>query len=101
MKLFKIKKPITPEEMTEEERLAHEKYVKELTEQNQKTVKKVCTLLWCLAMAGWAIFLILDVVYAVGGIKILFHSVGAAFTAVLAIPRVMELFAAKNNKDET
>ncbi len=97
---MKFKKRIRPEEMTEEERLQHEKYVKELTEQNRKTVKKVCTLLWCLAMIGWGIFLVLDVVYAVGAAKILFHSVGAAVTALLALPRAMDFFA-KNQDNET
>ena len=98
---MKFKKRITPEEMTEEERLQHEKYVKELTAQNQKTVKKVCTLLWCLAMVGWIIFLVLDVVYAVGGAKILFHGMGMAVTALLALPRVMDYFAEKNHSDKT
>ena len=100
MKLFKIKKAIPPEEMTEEERLAHEKYLQELTAQNQKTVRKVCALLWCVAMVGWGIFLVLVVVYAVGSAKILFHSVGAAVTALLALPRVLDFFDKKKD-DET
>ena len=95
-----FKKRITPEEMTEEQRLYHEQYIKELTEQNQKTVKKVCTVLWCLAMVGWAIFLVLDVVLAVGAAKILFHGVGAAVTALLALPRVMDHFATKKKDDD-
>ena len=98
MKFFKRQKPV---EMTEEERLAHEKYIRELTAQNQKTVKKVCTLLWCLAMVGWIVFLVLDVVYAVSSAKILFHGVGTAVTALLALPRVMDYFAGKKKNDET
>ena len=97
MKLFKRRQPV---EMTEEERLAHEKYVKELNEKNQKTVKIVCTILWCLAMAAWTILLVLDVTHQVGKAKILFHGVAAAITALLAIPRVMDLFASKKKDDE-
>lgn len=97
MKLFKRRQPV---EMTEEERIAHEKYVKELNEKNQKTVKIVCTILWCLAMAAWTILLVLDVTHQVGKAKILFHGVAAAITALLAIPRVMDLFASKKKDDE-
>ena len=97
--LFKKKKP--PVEMTEEQRLAHEKYIRELTEQNQKTVKKVCAVLWCVAMVAWAILLVLDVMHQVGGAKILFHGTAAAITALLAIPRVMDWIASKKNDDET
>ncbi|MBR2319924.1 MAG: hypothetical protein IKA50_03975 [Clostridia bacterium] len=97
MKLFKRRQPV---EMTEEERLAYEKYVKELNEKNQKTVKIVCTILWCLAMAAWTILLVLDVTHQVGKAKILFHGVAAAITALLAIPRVMDLFASKKKDDE-
>ena len=62
--LFKKRKPSV--EMTEEERLRHEQYIKELTEQNQKTVKTVCTVLWCVAMAAWVILLVLDVLCVFG-----------------------------------
>ena len=95
-----FKKRQAPTEMTEEQRLAHEKYLKELNEQNQKTVKKVCTVLWCAAMVAWVILLVLDVLYQAGGAKILFHGTAAAITALLAIPRVMDFFAKKND-DET
>ena len=97
MKFFKRQKPV---EMTEEERLRHEQYIKELTAQNQKTVKTVCTVLWCVAMAAWTILLVLDVLYQAGGAKILFHGTAAAITALLAIRRVMDFFAKKND-DET
>lgn len=96
--LFKKRKP--PVEMTEEERLRHEKYIQELTAQNQKTVRKVCTVLWCVAMVAWVILLVLDVVHQAGGAKILFHGTAAAITALLAIPRVMDFFA-KDNDTET
>ena len=92
MKLFKRRQPV---EMTEEERIAHEKYVAELNEKNQKTVKIVCTILWCVAMAAWAFLLVLDVKHHVGESKILFHGVAAAITAVIALPTVIDLFAAK------
>ena len=95
-----FKKRMAPEEMTEEQRLYHEQYIKELTEQNQKTVKKVCTVLWCLAMAGWAIFFVLEAVLHGSPLKMLFYGVGAAATALLAIPRVMDYFAAKKKDDE-
>lgn len=96
-----FKKRNAPVELTEEERQRHEQYIRELTEQNQKTVKKACVLLWCLAMVGWTIFLVLDVVCSAGSAKLLFHGVGAAVTALLALPRVMDFFAAKNKKDDT
>ena len=89
-----------PHQMTEEERAQHEKYVADLTEQNRRTVRKVCTVLWCVAMAGWAIFLVLDVVFAVGAVKIAFHSVGAILTALLACRRVGEFFASRKEKKE-
>ena len=97
--LFKKRKP--PVEMTEEERLRHEQYIRELTEKNQKTVKKVCAVLWCVAMVAWAILLVLDVMHRVGGAKILFHGTAAAITALLAIPRVMDWVASKKNDDDT
>ena len=96
-----FKKRQAPTEMTEEQRLAHEKYLKELNEQNQKTVKKVCTVLYIVAMIAWIILLVLDVVHQVGAAKILFHGVAAAVTALLAIPRLMDFFAAKKNDDDT
>ena len=99
MNLFK--KRSVPTEMSEEERLAHEAYLAELTAQNQKTVKKVCAVLWCVAMAAWAILLVLDVMHQAGEAKILFHGVAAAITALLALRRVVDFFAAKNNKDDT
>ena len=56
MKLFTRRQPV---EMTEEERIAHEKYVAELNEKNEKTVKIVCAVLWCVAMVAWIILLVL------------------------------------------
>ena len=97
--LFKKRKP--PVEMTEEQRLAHERYLQELTAKNQKIVKKVCAILWCVAMAAWAILLVLDVLHQAGGAKILFHGMAAAITALLAIPRIMDWLASKKNDDET
>ena len=91
-----------PDHMTEEERAQHEKYIAEMTEENRRTVRKVCTVLWCVAMVGWAIFLVLDVVFAVGAVKIAFHSVGAILTALLAWRRVKEFFAcSKEEKKDT
>ena len=95
-----LKKRKSPVEMTEEERLRHEQYIRELTEKNQKTVKKVCAVLWCVAMAAWTILLVLDVMHQVGSAKILFHGTAAAITALLAIPRVMDWVASKKNDDE-
>ena len=89
-----------PANMTEEQRIAHEKYVAELNKKNQKTVKIVCAILWCLAMGCWAFLLVLDVRHQVGQTKILFHGVAAAITALLAIPRVMDFFASKKKDDE-
>ena len=89
-----------PHQMTEEERAQHEKYVADLTEQNRRTVRKVCTILWCVAMAGWAIFLVLDVVFAVGVVKIVFHAVGAFLTALLALRRVRTFFASRKEDNE-
>ena len=74
-----------PEEMTEEQRLYHEQYVKELNAQNKRTVRKVGIVLWIMAMIGWTIFIVLDFVFAVGVAKTLFHCVGAALTAVMAL----------------
>ena len=48
--------------MSEEERARHEEYVKELTANNRRVVRKVCTVLWCLAMIGWTIFIVLEAV---------------------------------------
>ena len=92
-----FRKRITPEEMTEEQRLYHEQYIKELTEQNQKTVKKVCTVLWILAMIGWAIFLTLEIVLDGSPLKMLSYGVGAAVTALLALPRAMDFFGKKKD----
>ena len=89
-----------PDQMTEEERAQHEKYIADLTEQNQRTVRKVCTVLWCVAMVGWAIFLVLDVVFSVGVVKIAFHSVGAFLTALLAWRRVRVFFSSRKEDDE-
>lgn len=89
-----------PHQMTEEERAQHEKYVADLTEQNRRTVRKVCTILWCVAMVGWVIFLVLDVVFAVGAVKITFHSTGAILTAFLACRRVGAFFASRKEKNE-
>lgn len=89
-----------PAAMTEEERLAHEKYIQDLTAQNQKTVGKVCIVLWCAAMIGWAIFLVLDVVFAVGAVKIAFHAVGAFLTALLSLRRIKEWLASRKAKKE-
>ena len=86
--------------MTEEERAQHEKYIAELTEENRRSVRKVCTVLWCAAMVGWTIFLVLDVVFAVGAVKIAFHAVGAILTALLAWRRVKEFFARRKGKKE-
>ncbi len=96
---MKLRKRVRPEEMTEEERLQHEKYIKELTEQNQKTVAKVCAILWCVAMAAWTILLVLDVLHQAGGAKILFHGCAAAVTALLALRRVLDFFDKKNGDD--
>ena len=89
-----------PHQMTEEERAQHDRYIADLTEQNQRTVRKVCTVLWCVAMAGWAIFLVLDVVFAVGAVKIAFHSVGAVLTALLAWRRVRAFFSSRKEDGE-
>ncbi len=90
----------SPDSMTEEQRLQHEKYIAELTAENRRTVRKVCTILWCIAMIGWAIFIVLDVIFPAGPIKLLFHIIGAVITALLALPRVMDYFAAKKKDDE-
>lgn len=95
-----FKKRTAPEEMTDEQRLYHEQYVAELTEQNRRTVRKVCTVLWCLAMVCWLVLLVLDVVFAVGAVKIVFHSVGAVLTALPALPRIKAFFAARKEKNE-
>ena len=90
----------SPDSMTEEQRLQHEKYLAELTEENRHTVRKICTILWCVAMIGWAIFIVLDVIFPAGPIKLMFHIIGAVVTAALALPRVMDYFAAKKKDDE-
>ena len=95
-----FKKRTAPEEMTEEQRLYHQQYVAELTEQNRRTVSRVCTVLWCLAMVCWSVLLVLDVVFSVGAIKIVFHSVGAVLTALLSLRRVKAFFAARKEKNE-
>ena len=97
MRMFKRRQPV---EMTEEQRLAHEQYVRELNETNEKTVKIVCAVLWCIAMVAWIILLVLDVIHQAGGAKILFHGVAAAITALLALPRVMDFFASKKKGNE-
>lgn len=90
-----------PESMTEEQREQHEKYLAELTAQNQSIVRKITMWLWCGAMVGWTIFIVLDVLFPAGPIKLLFHIVGALLTAVLALPRAMDFFARrKKSKNE-
>ena len=88
-----------PDSMTAEEREQHERYLAELTAQNQRIVRKVTTWLWCGAMAGWAIFIVLDILFPAGPIKLLFHIVGALLTAVLAVPRVLD-HVARRKKSE-
>lgn len=90
----------SPDSMTEEQRLQHEKYIADLTAENRRIVRKVCTILWCVAMIGWAIFIVLDVIFPAGPIKLLFHIFGAVVTALLALPRVLDYFAAKKKDDE-
>ena len=90
----------SPDSMTEEQRLQHEKYVAELTAENRRSVSKVCTLLWCGAMIGWAIFIVLDILFPAGPVKLIFHIVGAVVTALLALPRVLRFFAARKGKTE-
>lgn len=87
------------EEMTEEQRHYHEQYLRELDDRNRRTVRKVCTVLWCVAMVGWAIFLVLDVVFSVGVVKIVFHAVGAVLTALLSLRRVKAWLAARKAKN--
>lgn len=89
------------ENMTDEQRQQHEKYIRELTAQNQRTVGKVGTVLWCLAMIGWTIFLVLEIVLYGSPLKILFYSVGCALTALLALNRVLDFFAARKEKGQT
>ena len=90
-----------PDSMTEEQRLQHEKYLADLTAENRRTVSKICTVLWCGAMIGWAIFIVLDVLFPAGPVKLMFHVIGAVVTALLALPRVLRWFAArKENTDE-
>ena len=86
--------------MTEEERAQHEQYIRELTAANQRTVRKVSTVLWILAMIGWMIFLTLEIVLHGSPIKMLFYGVGMALTALLALPRVLDFFASKKKDDE-
>ena len=87
--------------MSEEERAQHEQYIKELTAQNKKTVKKVCTVLWCLAMVGWTIFFVLEAVFNGSQFKLLFYGTGWALTALLALNRVLEFFDARKNPRHT
>lgn len=87
-----------PANMTEDERIAHEKYVAELNEKNQKTVKIVCVILWCVIMAALVVLLVLDVKNNVSPAKILFHGVATAIVALLALPRVMDFFAVRTRK---
>ena len=89
-----------PDSMTEEQRLQHEKYIADLTEENRRTVSKICTVLWCGAMIGWAIFIVLDILFPAGPVKLIFHIVGAVVTALLALPRVLRFFAARKEKTE-
>ena len=89
-----------PANMTEEQRIAHEKYVAELNAKNQKTVKIVCTIIWFVVMAALVYLLVLDVKYQVGEAKILFHGVATAIVALLAIPRLMDMFGSKKKDDE-
>ncbi|MBQ7089398.1 MAG: hypothetical protein IJN04_07145 [Clostridia bacterium] len=86
--------------MTEEQRLAHEQYIRELTAANQKTVRKVCAVLWILAMIGWIIFLVLEIVLYGSPLKMLFYGVGMALTALPALPRLLDFFAARKKNDE-
>ena len=90
----------SPDSMTEEQRLQHEKYIAELTAENRRTVRKVSTILWCIAMVGWAIFIVLDILFPAGPMKLLFHIFGAVVTALLALPRVLDYFASKKKDDE-
>ena len=89
-----------PDSMTEEQRLQHEKYLADLTEENRRTVGKICTVLWCGAMIGWAIFIVLDILFPAGPIKLLFHVIGAVMTALLALPRVLRFFAERKEKTD-
>ena len=90
-----------PENMTEEQRIAHEKFLQELTEKNKRTVRLVTTCLWCLAMVAWAVVIVMDVVHSVSPITTTFHGLGAVVTALLALPRVLRwLDARKQKKDE-
>jgi len=89
----------TPEERAESQHRYHEEYLKELNEENKKTVKKVTAILWCAAMAGWAFFIVMDVISDAGLSKLLFHIVGAAVTALLALPRLMDFIASKKKRD--
>ena len=89
----------SPEQMTDEQREYHEKYIAELTAENRRTVQKICTVLWILAMLGWAIFIVLDILFPAGPVKLLFHLVGALVTALLALPRVLDFFDRKKKDD--
>ena len=97
MKWLKLKRR-QPVEMTEEERIAHEKYVAELNEKNKKTVRVVCVILWCVIMAALVVLLVLDVNNHVSPAKILFHGVATAIVAVLALPRVIDFVAVRWRK---
>ncbi len=98
MKLFKRRQPV---EMTEEERRQHELYLQELMKKNVKSAKLVGAVLWLIAMAAWVLLLVLDVKHNVGPTKIMFHAVAAAITALIALPHVLDLFAAKKKKDDS
>ena len=87
-----------PANMTEEQRIAHEKYVAELNEKNKKTVKIVCVVLWCVIMAALVLLLVLDVTDHVSPAKILFHGVATAIVAVLALPTVIDFVAVRTRK---
>ena len=97
MKLLKFKRR-KPVEMTEEERRLHELYLQELMKKNKKSVKIVGAVLWCLGMVAWAILLTLDVMHHVGQVKILFHGVAAALTALVALPTILDYFAVRKRK---
>lgn len=89
-----------PEEMTEEERRQHELYLQELMQKNKQSAKRVGKVLWCLAMVAWALLLWLDVKHHVGPVNILFHGMGAVITALIALPTVLDFFAAKKKKKD-
>ena len=89
-----------PANMTEEQRIQHELYVQELTKKNVKSAKIFGAILWCVMMAAWIFLIVLDVKHEVGTVKILFHSVAAAITALFALPTVIDFFSRKKKDDE-